>query len=83
MPTTSPPTAAPSTSSPASTTPADPVAACVASWPLRDRIACVEEVALRMGFIDADACFQLGARQGKSGYGAYVMAVAKAFDAQR
>jgi glucose-1-phosphate thymidylyltransferase len=42
------------------------------------RIACVEEVALRMGFIDADACFELGARQGKSGYGAYVMDVAKA-----
>ena len=43
------------------------------------RIACVEEVALRMGFIDADACFELGARQGKSGYGAYVMDVAKSF----
>ena len=43
------------------------------------RIACIEEVALRMGFIDADACFELGARQGKSGYGAYVMDVAKAF----
>ncbi|MDT0353497.1 glucose-1-phosphate thymidylyltransferase RfbA [Pseudonocardia charpentierae] len=42
------------------------------------RIACVEEVALRMGFIDADACYALGARQGKSGYGEYVMAVAKA-----
>ena len=43
------------------------------------RIACIEEVALRMGFIDADACFELGARQGKSGYGAYVMDVAKSF----
>ena len=43
------------------------------------RIACIEEVALRMGFIDADACFELGARQGKSGYGTYVMDVAKAF----
>src|SRR3954451_22756739 len=42
------------------------------------RIACVEEVALRMGFIDADACYRLGVRQGKSGYGAYVMDVAKA-----
>jgi glucose-1-phosphate thymidylyltransferase len=45
------------------------------------RIACIEEVALRMGFIDADACFELGARQTKSGYGEYVMAVAKAFAA--
>jgi glucose-1-phosphate thymidylyltransferase len=45
------------------------------------RIACIEEVALRMGFIDADACFELGSRQAKSGYGEYVMAVAKAFAA--
>ena len=29
-------------------------------------------------FIDADACLELGVRQGKSGYGEYVMAVAKA-----
>ena len=43
------------------------------------RIACIEEVALRMGFIDADACFELGARQGKSGYGEYVMDVAKVY----
>ena len=34
-----------------------------------------------MGFIDADACFELGARQAKSGYGEYVMEVAKAFAA--
>jgi len=47
------------------------------------RIACIEEVALRMGFIDADACFELGARQGKSGYGAYVMDVAKSFAQSR
>ena len=43
------------------------------------RIACIEEVALRMGFINADACFDLGARQAKSGYGDYVMDVAKSF----
>jgi glucose-1-phosphate thymidylyltransferase len=43
------------------------------------RIACIEEVALRMGFIDSDACFELGARQAKSGYGDYVMEVAKTF----
>jgi glucose-1-phosphate thymidylyltransferase len=43
------------------------------------RIACIEEVALRMGFIDADTCFELGARQAKSGYGDYVMEVAKSF----
>ena len=46
------------------------------------RIACLEEIALRMGFIDADACFALGARQGKSGYGEYVMDVAKSFSDQ-
>jgi glucose-1-phosphate thymidylyltransferase len=42
------------------------------------RIACLEEIALRMGFIDADACYALGAKLSKSGYGEYVMAVAKA-----
>src|SRR5690242_4909575 len=42
------------------------------------RIACIEEVALRMGYIDAVACFELGVRQAKSGYGKYVMQVAEA-----
>jgi glucose-1-phosphate thymidylyltransferase len=40
------------------------------------RIACVEEIALRMGFIDAEACHRLGARLSHSSYGEYVMAVA-------
>ncbi len=40
------------------------------------RIACVEEVALRMGFIGAEECHRLGARLGKSSYGRYVMAIA-------
>ncbi|MFC9745650.1 glucose-1-phosphate thymidylyltransferase RfbA [Streptomyces niveus] len=40
------------------------------------RIACLEEVALRMGFIDAEACHRLGAKLSRSGYGEYVMAVA-------
>ncbi|MGW1056171.1 glucose-1-phosphate thymidylyltransferase RfbA [Streptomyces sp. NPDC001118] len=40
------------------------------------RIACIEEVALRMGFIDADSCYRLGARLSNSGYGKYVMAIA-------
>jgi glucose-1-phosphate thymidylyltransferase len=43
------------------------------------RIACIEEIAMRMGFIDADACFALGEQQAKSGYGEYVMDVAKSF----
>ncbi len=43
------------------------------------RIACVEEIAMRMGFIDAEACFALGERQARSGYGEYVMDVAKSF----
>lgn len=42
------------------------------------RIACLEEIALRLGLIDADACYALGAAQAKSGYGEYVMAVARA-----
>lgn len=47
------------------------------------RIACLEEVALRMGFIDADACYALGEQQAKNGYGQYVMDVAKSFTATR
>ncbi|MGJ6967156.1 glucose-1-phosphate thymidylyltransferase RfbA [Streptosporangium sp. G11] len=43
------------------------------------RIACVEEVALRMGFIDAEACHRLGERLASSDYGRYVCAVAEEF----
>ncbi|HEY2204874.1 MAG TPA: glucose-1-phosphate thymidylyltransferase RfbA [Pseudonocardia sp.] len=42
------------------------------------RIACLEEVALSMGYIDADACYALGAELGSSRYGEYVMAIARA-----
>ena len=45
------------------------------------RVACLEEVALRMGFIDAQACYSLGTALAKSGYGAYVMDVARQFGA--
>jgi glucose-1-phosphate thymidylyltransferase len=41
------------------------------------RIACLEEIALRMGYIDADSCYALGAKLAKSGYGQYVMEVAR------
>ncbi|WP_406688571.1 glucose-1-phosphate thymidylyltransferase RfbA [Saccharopolyspora sp. ID03-671] len=41
------------------------------------RIACLEEIALKMGFITAEACYELGAEQAKSGYGEYVMEVAR------
>jgi len=40
------------------------------------RIACIEEVALRMGFIDAGQCHKLGEQLENSPYGRYVMAVA-------
>ncbi|GAA3841153.1 glucose-1-phosphate thymidylyltransferase RfbA [Saccharothrix violaceirubra] len=40
------------------------------------RIACLEEIALRMGFITAAECYALGEKLAKSGYGQYVMAVA-------
>ncbi len=40
------------------------------------RIACLEEIALRMGFIDSDACYALGQALARSGYGQYVMEVA-------
>ncbi|MFF3263931.1 glucose-1-phosphate thymidylyltransferase RfbA [Streptomyces sp. NPDC002932] len=41
------------------------------------RIACLEEIALRRGFIDAEACHRRGARLPKSGYGEYVMDIAR------
>jgi glucose-1-phosphate thymidylyltransferase len=47
-----------------------------------ERIACIEELALRMGFIDADTCYELGERQAASGYGHYVMGIASAFGAR-
>jgi len=43
------------------------------------RIACVEEIALRQGFIGADQAYRLGEAQAKSGYGHYVMEVARTF----
>ncbi len=46
------------------------------------RIACLEEIALRAGFIDAEQAYVLGAAQAKSGYGEYVMAVARTLGAQ-
>ena len=45
------------------------------------RIACPEEVALRMGYIDAQACYALGTELAKSDYGKYLMRVAKSFGA--
>ncbi|MFD3736238.1 glucose-1-phosphate thymidylyltransferase RfbA [Streptomyces sp. NPDC058632] len=41
------------------------------------RIACIEEIALRMGFITGSQCHRLGARIAHSSYGKYVMAVAE------
>jgi glucose-1-phosphate thymidylyltransferase len=46
------------------------------------RIACLEEIAMRTGFIDPEACHVLGERMAKSGYGQYVMDVAKSFRGQ-
>ncbi|MGC5015553.1 glucose-1-phosphate thymidylyltransferase RfbA [Streptosporangium sp. DT93] len=43
------------------------------------RIACLEEIALRMGYIDAEACHRLGAELGTSAYGQYVISVAERF----
>ncbi|WP_028926204.1 glucose-1-phosphate thymidylyltransferase RfbA [Pseudonocardia acaciae] len=42
------------------------------------RIACLEEIALSMGYIDADACYALGAKLAGSRYGEYVMSIARA-----
>ncbi len=40
------------------------------------RIACLEEIALRMGFIDREACYRLGQQLANSGYGQYVLETA-------
>ncbi len=40
------------------------------------RIACLEEIAFRMGFIDAAACYELGAELSKTDYGHYLMDIA-------
>ncbi|MDA3624705.1 glucose-1-phosphate thymidylyltransferase RfbA [Saccharopolyspora sp. WRP15-2] len=42
------------------------------------RIACIEEIAMRMGFIDENACYRLGEKLSKSPYGQYIMEVAAA-----
>jgi glucose-1-phosphate thymidylyltransferase len=41
-----------------------------------EQIACLEEIAWRMGFIDADQLRRLGERLGKSSYGQYVRSLA-------
>jgi len=40
------------------------------------RIACIEEIAWRMGYIDRETCYRLGSRLAKSSYGRYIMEVA-------
>ncbi len=45
------------------------------------RVACLEEIALVRGFIDAAQAFRLGEAQGRSPYGQYVMEVARAAEA--
>jgi glucose-1-phosphate thymidylyltransferase len=44
------------------------------------RIACIEEIALRQGFIDARQAYRLGEALAKSPYGQYVMDVARSFN---
>ncbi|MBP2473500.1 glucose-1-phosphate thymidylyltransferase [Crossiella equi] len=41
------------------------------------RVACLEEIALRMGFIGADACYERGLEMRNSSYGRYVMEMAR------
>ncbi|NBM14407.1 glucose-1-phosphate thymidylyltransferase RfbA [Streptomyces sp. GC420] len=42
------------------------------------RIACLEEIAWRMGYIDQASCYRLGSRLAHSSYGQYVMEMARA-----
>ncbi|MGQ4271730.1 glucose-1-phosphate thymidylyltransferase RfbA [Nocardiopsis changdeensis] len=44
------------------------------------RVACLEEVALRMGFIGSEDCYNLGLKMRNSSYGQYVMNVSEAWD---
>ena len=41
-----------------------------------ERIACIEEIALRMGFITAEQCYELGLELRSSSYGDYLIDVA-------
>ncbi|WP_188193701.1 glucose-1-phosphate thymidylyltransferase RfbA [Nonomuraea sp. SYSU D8015] len=47
------------------------------------RIGCIEETALRMGFIDAETCYNRGLDMKHSEYGRYVMDVARSWNARR
>ncbi len=42
------------------------------------RVACIEEIAFRMGFIDLQQLRRLGERSAKSDYGAYILSVVSA-----
>jgi glucose-1-phosphate thymidylyltransferase len=41
------------------------------------RVACIEEIALRMGYINSDSCYRLGAGMKNSEYGRYLMDIAQ------
>jgi glucose-1-phosphate thymidylyltransferase len=43
------------------------------------RIACLEEIALRMGFISRDECLELARQMGDSEYASYIVEVAEQF----
>ena len=45
-----------------------------------ERVGYLEEVALRMGFIDAEACYRLGDGMRQSNYGRYLTEIAYALD---
>lgn len=46
------------------------------------RIACLEEIALRRGFIDAEHCHRIGERLASTAYGQYVMEIAQVIRAK-
>ncbi|MEU5553661.1 glucose-1-phosphate thymidylyltransferase RfbA [Micromonospora sp. NPDC047793] len=41
------------------------------------RVACLEEIALRMGYIDSESCHEIGAEMSSSDYGKYLMELAQ------
>lgn len=42
-----------------------------------ERVACLEEIAVRMGYISQEACARMGAEMQDSGYGRYLMEIAE------
>lgn len=45
-----------------------------------ERVACLEEIAVRMGYISVESCERMGAEMQDSGYGRYLMEIAQSLN---